>query len=293
MKVSICIPAYKQPEFLKRCLDSVFEQSYTDYEVIITDDSPDNEIEKLVNTYSDNRINYYHNIPALGSPTNWNKGIEQAKGEYIKILHHDDWFTYKYSLQKFVDVMEDHPDAEIIFSACNAVYSDRIQKKHITDKSFLRIIEDCPEFLFKGNLLGAPSICMFRNKGYFFDVNLKWQVDSDFYISCLKERKKVVYIPELLINIGISDNQITNECLVDHHLLINEKFYLYRKYNLDAFPYEFRNSMLRTLARGKVFNNKQLKIVLPDADLRLSIIESLKNRFYYFKHFIYRKLLKK
>lgn len=60
MKVSICIPAYKQPEFLKRCLDSVFEQSYTDYEVIITDDSPDNEIEKLVNTYSDNQIGRAH-----------------------------------------------------------------------------------------------------------------------------------------------------------------------------------------------------------------------------------------
>ncbi len=49
VKVSICIPAYKQVSFLRKCLESVLMQDFTDYELIITDDSPDDSVKQLVN----------------------------------------------------------------------------------------------------------------------------------------------------------------------------------------------------------------------------------------------------
>lgn len=293
MKVSICIPAYKQPDFLKRCIDSVLEQSYSDYEIVVTDDSPDYEVEVLMARYTDNRIRYYHNDTALGSPANWNKGIQLAVGEYIQILHHDDWFATRESLKNFVDAIQNTPEANIIFSACNTVYPDGSTKKHITAERYLNLLRSEPEALFKGNFLGAPSICMFRNDGHLFDVNLKWQVDSDFYISYLKMNPNFVYISNLLINIGVSDSQITNCCLNDYQLLITEKLYLYRKYELDTFSSDYRHSVLRTLGRGKVFNNKQLNKIISDTDIHITRIDSLKNCYYYLRHYIYRKLFKK
>ncbi len=81
MKVSICIPAYKHPHFLKRCLDSVLEQDFSDYEIVITDDSPDNTLQKLVSaTYNDDRIRYYKNEKPLGSPPQLERSYKESTG---------------------------------------------------------------------------------------------------------------------------------------------------------------------------------------------------------------------
>jgi glycosyltransferase involved in cell wall biosynthesis len=51
VKVSICIPAYNQTEYLRKNLDSILMQSFVDYEVILTDDSTTNEVRDLVEVY--------------------------------------------------------------------------------------------------------------------------------------------------------------------------------------------------------------------------------------------------
>src|SRR4051794_28296452 len=92
-EVSICIPAYGDPYLLERCLRSVIAQSYTNYEVIVSDDSRHEKLQEVVYKLNDRRISYYKNRSILGSPANWNEAISYAKGKYIKILHHDDWFA--------------------------------------------------------------------------------------------------------------------------------------------------------------------------------------------------------
>ena len=99
-KVSICIPSYKCANLLKKCLDSISIQTFTDYEIVISDDTSDDEIRELVYSYSNLPILYTKNIKPLGSPKNWNKAIKSATGEYIKIMHRDDWFTCSQSLAK-------------------------------------------------------------------------------------------------------------------------------------------------------------------------------------------------
>jgi glycosyltransferase involved in cell wall biosynthesis len=106
-KVSICIPAYKQVQFLRVTLESILSQRFTDYEVNITDDSPDDSVEQLVKEFLlDGRIRYSHNPKQLGSPENWNECIRSARGELIKIMHHDDHFTDADSLGRFVDMLQ-------------------------------------------------------------------------------------------------------------------------------------------------------------------------------------------
>jgi len=77
MKISIVIPFYKMPNyefFLMRCLNSVFEQTFTDYEIVLVNKGKWAE--------------------------NHNAGIKQAQGEYIKFLHMDDYFYDKYTLSR-------------------------------------------------------------------------------------------------------------------------------------------------------------------------------------------------
>jgi glycosyltransferase involved in cell wall biosynthesis len=91
--ISICIPAYRNTAFLKRLLDSIACQTFTDYEIIITDDSPDDSVSQLIqNLTGIQPIRYYKNKTALGTPENWNEAIRHANGAWIKLMHNDDWF---------------------------------------------------------------------------------------------------------------------------------------------------------------------------------------------------------
>ena len=89
--ISICIPAYKRADYLDRLLKSIAVQSFKNFEVIITDDSPDESLLLLTQLYKKQLPIYYkRNLEALGTPENWNEGIRLARGQWIKIMHDDD-----------------------------------------------------------------------------------------------------------------------------------------------------------------------------------------------------------
>ena len=86
--LSICIPAYKNTTHLERLLESVKQQSFCDFEVVITDDSPDDTVQQLVSTFANSLpIRYFRNQQQLGTPENWNESIRHANGKWIKIMH--------------------------------------------------------------------------------------------------------------------------------------------------------------------------------------------------------------
>jgi len=74
--ISICIPAYKRLPFLTRLMNSIAEQTYTQFEVIISDDSDDDTVSDYLKSVTFSfPIHYYKNSPSLGTPANWNFGI--------------------------------------------------------------------------------------------------------------------------------------------------------------------------------------------------------------------------
>ena len=232
-KVSICIPTYKQVDYLRKTLDSVLMQNYKNYEIIITDDSPDDSVKNLIEAYDfENKLKYYKNKTSFGSPQNWNKAVEKATGEYIKMLHHDDCFTFPYSLYSYVEMLENYPDINFAFSASVAI--DVVNKKtwiHSATSEQLDKLKEDPKHLFFGNFIGAPSATIYRNmKVYQYDKNLKWVVDIDFYIQFLSANKSYLFLKEPLITCvcGALHN-VTNECIDNKEIEIFEYLYLFEK----------------------------------------------------------------
>jgi glycosyltransferase involved in cell wall biosynthesis len=104
--ISICIPAFKRTDFLQRLLDSIAMQTFRDFEVIVTDDSPDLAVKTLCEQYKERLpLSYFRNERPLGTPENWNEAVRRANGEWIKIMHDDDWLAGKDSLACFAEAI--------------------------------------------------------------------------------------------------------------------------------------------------------------------------------------------
>lgn len=106
---SFLVPTYNRPLLLKETIDSILAQNGNyKYEIIVVDNDgiidEITETEKLVNSYSDSRILYYKNSTNIGIVGNWNRCIELSRGDYITILHDDDWIEADYLHSVFENI---------------------------------------------------------------------------------------------------------------------------------------------------------------------------------------------
>ena len=93
--VSIIIPTYNTEKYIEKCIQSVLEQTYTDYEIIIVDDcSTDNSMD-VVARFKDPRIKVIKNEINRGPSYSRNRGIQLSKGDFIALLDSDDWWDSK------------------------------------------------------------------------------------------------------------------------------------------------------------------------------------------------------
>lgn len=231
MKVGICMPVYEKLDLFKRAMESIKKQSYSDYIVIITDNSSTDLIEAYLKEFSDMKILYCHNEKNLGASGNINKAISLAiehKVDIIKILFQDDWFASKDSLEKMVHRLY-VTGADVIFTGNYEVYPDK-KAKHICSKEEIKKIKDDISYIFRRNCLGAPSNILYKLDATYFDATYTWLLDVDFYLRLLPG-KKLDYIYEPLISIGHDGEQLTDFYTQNPQLIIRETYRQYRKYS--------------------------------------------------------------
>ena len=144
--VSIIIPCFNQENFIQKAIESVLEQTYSNWECIIIDDgSTDNSaklIEELIK--EDERCKYvYQNN--LGVSKARNHGFSLSKGSYIQFLDSDDWL-HKDKLQKQVNFLEDNPNVAIVYSNHFHYY----QNKDLYEQYRFTVVDDLKkEVLFE------------------------------------------------------------------------------------------------------------------------------------------------
>lgn len=116
-RVSVLTPIYNtNPVHLREMIESILSQTYTDFEFLILNDSPQNtEIEAIVKEYAkhDKRIKYIKNAKNMGITPSRNKLLEMATGEYLAIFDHDD-VSVPTRLEKEVAYLDSHPDVGVV-----------------------------------------------------------------------------------------------------------------------------------------------------------------------------------
>ena len=126
-KVSVLLPLYNtKEEHLRECIESIFAQTFSDFELIIVNDSPDNtQLDTIVASYQDERIRYYRNDKNLGISATRNKMIDLAQGEYLAVMDHDD-ICMPTRFEKQVAYLDTHPHTGVLGTQAASIPAGKV-----------------------------------------------------------------------------------------------------------------------------------------------------------------------
>lgn len=117
--ITVVIPSYNHEKYIGKCIDSVINQTYKNWELIIIDDGSKDSSNSIIESYTDNRIIHIRQENS-GAHNAINRGLRLAKGEYLTILNSDDEFSED-RFQKCIEIFEQKLDIDFISTWINIV----------------------------------------------------------------------------------------------------------------------------------------------------------------------------
>ncbi|MDE7322610.1 MAG: glycosyltransferase [Lachnospiraceae bacterium] len=245
-KVSIILTNYNKASFVGKAIESILNQTYDDFELIIVDDgSSDNSMEILKKyAQTDARIKLFSFETNKGIPSAHNYGIENASGEYCAMIDCDD-FWEKDKLEKQIVFLEEHLDYGACFSWINIidendqqVASEECEFRDVmwnsanhTQGEWLRI------FFTEGCKLSNSSMVIRKNvlqQVGLYSYGLKQLQDYDLFVRILKQCN-VYVIPEKLVNYrwfmgkikntSVDNIETSNRTNYEYYLICQSFFY--------------------------------------------------------------------
>lgn len=180
--LSICIPAYNRPEWLKRAVSSILTMSVaqqSQVEIIVSDDSTVPDCQRVVDELMadwQGSWRYQANSPRLGMAANWNRCIQMASGDYVLLLHDDDYLQAK-APDEIIHTLRNNPDVPAFLFGVNVVTpQQKIRKRQVFqsqhDLSSKLAVE---RVLSNSSLIRFPGIVLKRDAfdtvGYFNETS--------------------------------------------------------------------------------------------------------------------------
>lgn len=140
-KVSIMIPTYNQAGIVSQAIESALNQTYTNIEIVISDDSPNDETGKLVKKYlNDPRVHYFKNNSTLGRVKNYRDTLyNKVTGDYVLNIDGDDYLIDRNYIADAVKILDENPEVSLVFAKINYLFKDGKQFEGKTDSTISTI----------------------------------------------------------------------------------------------------------------------------------------------------------
>lgn len=189
-QISFAIPYYDNLSFLAEAIESVRQQTFADWELVVVDDAGPSSAEDLVTSLDDCRIRYLRNETNLGLAGNWNRCIEAASSEWVTLLHADDRLELTYAAA-VTDAVSDHPLVAAVFTDACTIGADGAPVRSLPDlaKRFARRPrrdhgvngDDGLAAILSNNYVFCPSLCYRKSQlgADPFDARWKMVLDLD------------------------------------------------------------------------------------------------------------------
>lgn len=235
MKLSIIIPTTELKYsdgtsmgvyMLNHLLRSIETQTFTDYEIIISDHSPSSIIKDECDKWGHLNLKYYKNDTGIGSAAkNLNFGISKANGEYIKTIFQDDYFLTPNALELMMTNVGEAGWGAVGTMHCNEDDIANLNRPHEPRW------QDSIRILSGVNTISGPSVIFFKNDGDYFDENLGWLNDVEFYYRLFKKFGLPLLISDKLVVQRLRNEGVSNK--LDTEIKSEESIYVLAKHGLN------------------------------------------------------------
>ncbi|MHA1279615.1 MAG: glycosyltransferase [Candidatus Helarchaeota archaeon] len=214
-KVSVVIASYNHEKYVAEAIQSILDQTYQDFEIVITDDGSTDGTVAEIKKFTDPRIKLFCFENNRGACVAMRKCLDEAEGDYIAVLNSDDIFLSD-KLEKQVRFLDEHKDVGAVFSYAQIIGEE---SNNFTDENhcYYNIFKQhnrshfewLHRFFYEGNCLCHPSV-LIRNRCYksigYYDERYAQLPDFDFWTRlCMKY--EIYIIPENLIKFRVRNDE--------------------------------------------------------------------------------------
>jgi glycosyltransferase involved in cell wall biosynthesis len=212
LPVSVVLTTYNRANLVGKTIESILNQTFRDFELIICDDCSSDSTEQVCTEYArrDPRVRYIRNNKNVGMPENLNSGIREARGAYVANIHDGDTYCPAL-LESWKRALDEAPQAAFVFNeyrivdATGAEVTVHRQPFPAAFPGSLLIDEYFRRWRFDSPVYGTV---MARRSAYFemglFDPRFRFIADVDMWLR-LADRHEVAFVPEPLIDIPARD----------------------------------------------------------------------------------------
>lgn len=216
MLFSIVVPCYNVEKYIKKCVLSILEQSYKEYELILVDDGSTDETPKILDSFAErnSKIKIIHKIN--GGLTSARKaGSKEAVGDYIVPVDGDDWIEPDY-LSSVADGLKNQNIDLICCGYYEANKKTRVERYPISGETRILLKEEKEELIYKDLFHFFPNVWA---KVYKRELYLRFQLSLDDKIimgedgainfPLLMQAKDILYIKKPIYNYRLNPNSLT------------------------------------------------------------------------------------
>jgi glycosyltransferase involved in cell wall biosynthesis len=210
-KISVCVPTYNRAPLLKNFLASLLNQTFSDYEVIVSDNCSTDDTPAVVRSFNDSRLRYHRQDRNIGPFANMNYLIGQARGAYICIVHDDDVYFPSF-LERESEILDRHPCVGMVHCAVHEVDAGGVRRQVVRAYPTTRVLPGKDEFVryIEGHNVCCSSV-MARAELYRenpFDPRF---LCADFLMWMkFALRADVAYIAEPLLEMRVHSDTVTS-----------------------------------------------------------------------------------
>ena len=203
--VSIIVPIYNTEKYLKRCIDSIVNQTYKNIEIILVDDESTDNSCRVCDEYAslDNRIKVIHKKNG-GVASARNKGLDISKGEYICFVDSDDWIE-----KNMIEIML----KEIVKNRNGIVRCNTYELDNKPKKEWINKKEPVIDNVLNGNISAYVYLLMIKSdiiKKIRFDEKMIVLEDTYFLLELLvKYKEKIIFLDDRLYHYEMNNEGLT------------------------------------------------------------------------------------
>ena len=206
-QISVLMPAYNAALYLAEAIESILNQTFGDFELIILDDGSTDGSEAVVKGFTDSRIIYHKNEKNLGLANNLNVGLRMARGKYIARMDGDD-ISLPDRFQTQIDFLESHPDIDLCSCGLQMFGKEDTIWIREADPEAVKIT-----MMFYSPVLHATSVWRresFEKHNLYYDQDAFPAEDYDLWSRAVFYCK-LVNIPQVLYRYRIHGIQVTKQ----------------------------------------------------------------------------------